>query len=264
MGKTGGYSKKTSVTGTQKKLTKKFAKELGIGDKYRRKSEREFERQLRGIPGVENFLNKSKNPYQDIQELFGRGGKAYQTEDYAKSIQQGQELLRPILEGQRKAALGEFDKSTIGNLQSQYGTHGKGSAFNQALAASRANLEEQLFQRSQELGLGMGHNIAQGNIQQRQFNQQQQYGALQDIVGMQQQAGSINAGLRQNAANQLSSAGVIGGQTALSKDQYVFAPKATGVAAQIGIGAAEGFGKGLGMAATGGASAAPAAAAAAA
>jgi len=215
MGKTGGHKKKSSKTGTQKKTLKLSAKEHRAAKTTREAARKEQEYLM--SPEAHKFLE---------QFTTGEGQK--------KSIMNAQELLRPILEGQRNEALQQFDRDTLPQLQGAYGRGNRGSsAFNQALSASRMDLANQLFNKNAELSLNYGSQLAQN----------------------QQQAGQQLFQNRQNAANFGSQAGLSQGNLNATTDQSIYMPKSTPVALQLAqAGIKQGVKSGV-AAATGGASA---------
>lgn len=230
MGSSGGSSKKNVLTGTDKKLKKGLYHEFTRGEKSRVASEKSFLKELGpdAFSKLQKFMNHSKDPYADIQKMFGVGGEAYGQQDFANDIRQGQELARPILEGEQQKAIAQYEQEGIPQIKNALGRGSRGSsALNQALASSRQSLQESLFNRSQELGLGIGSEIAGRNQQQRQFNQGQQYDALSNILGFQGQAANQFYGLRQNAAQQLTGAGLGAGSAALNKESNAFVGKST-------------------------------------
>lgn len=252
MGSTGGVSKKTSVTGTQKKLIKGFKNEFKRGEKGRIASEKEFQKQLgpQGLKFLEKFIGKGNDPYEAITRLFGEKGTAYQTPDAASDLRQGQEIARGVLEPERQLALQQYEREGIPSIVNAFGRGTRGSsALNQALASSRTDLSNQLYAQQNQLGLNVGQNIAQGNAAERARQQGMQYGALSDILGYQNQAAQNYYGIKQNAAQQLSSAGLSSGAQALNKDQFAFVNKGTPVGAAIGLEATKGIAKGAGQAA---------------
>ncbi len=181
MGKTGGHKKRTSKTGSQKKILKQYEKEFKATAGTRARSQ--------------EFLDKF---------ITGEG--------QVEGIKNAQALLAPILQAQRQEQLSEFDKSTLPQLQAQYGGGGRSSAFNQALLATRANLEQQLFNRSQEYALNYGSQLAQN---------------------------------QQAAAQQGTQAGLFQGNTAVQTDRFAFAPRSTPVLTQLVTGAAGGASQGF-------------------
>ena len=187
MGKTGGHKKRTSKTGSQKKILKQYEKEFKATSGTRAKSQ--------------EFLDKF---------MTGEG--------QVEGIKNAQGLLNPILQAQRQEALSEFDKSTLPQLQAQYGGGGRSSAFNQALLATRANLEQQLFNRSNEFALNYGSQLAQN---------------------------------QQAAAQQGTQAGLFQGNTAIGTDRFAFAPRSTPVVSQLITGGAQGASQGFAASGTG-------------
>lgn len=229
MGKTGGHKKKGAQTGSQKKTVKR----------YEREHKETAGARKQGVEEQQRLLGPEGLKY--LEQFTGTEG----AKNYANALQESQRVLNPILEGQRQEAMTNFDRTTRANLFGQYaqGTGGS-SAYNQALAAARADLHQGLFNRQQEMSLNMANQ-----------QQNQAYNAANSIYG-----------IRQNTAANLAQAGLQQGNTALATDRFVYAPKSTPILGQIAVGAAGGAAQGAttSMMAPSAGAAAPAAGAAAA
>jgi hypothetical protein len=210
MGKVGGYKKRDAKTGSQKKLLKMNEKEA---KKFAGAREQ-------GVKAYQEMLGPEGLKY--LQQFTGPQG----AQNYGNALRESQDVLRPILDAQRKEALGQFNQTNQGNIYGQYGAgSGKNSAYNQALASARTQLEQSLFNRSNEMGLNMA-------------NQQQQNSLA---------AANSLYGFQQNAAANLSGAGLQQGNTAINTERNLYTPKSTPIATQITLAGVENVAKNLGQ-----------------
>lgn len=210
MGKVGGYKKRDSKTGSQKKLLRMNEKEAKRFAPYREQGAKAYSEML-GPEGLK-FLQQFTGPEA--------------AKHYGNSLRESQDVLRPILEAQRKEALGQFDRENQADIFGRYGAgSGKNSAYNQALASARTQLEQSLFNRSNEMGLNMAN--------------QQQQNALS--------AANSLYGFQQNAAANLSNAGLPQGNVAIGTDRNMYTPRSTPIATQIALAGVENVAKNLGQ-----------------
>jgi hypothetical protein len=254
MGSSGGHTKKTAITGTQKKTIREGYKMLRKGEPYREKAMDKFSKMLdeNGLKYIKRYISESKDPYKDIQKMFGPKGTAYEKPDYAKDLQKGQKIAEGVMAPERAKAMQAFEQQGVPQIYETFGRGTRGSsALNQALTQARTSLEGDLYNRSQQLGLDIGQNIAGMNSTERARQQGLQYGALSDILGQQRGAASELYGQRQNAASQLFSAGIPGAQINLAKDQYAFAPKSTPFIQSLALAGIEAAGNSAGKSAGG-------------
>jgi hypothetical protein len=210
MGKVGGYKKRDAKTGSQKKLLRMYEKE---GKKFAGAREQ-------GVQEYQKMLGPEGLKY--LEQFTGPQG----AQNYGNALKASQDVLRPILEGQRKEALGQFDRENQANIYGQYGAgSGKNSAYNQALASARTSLEQSLFNRSNEMGLNMAN--------------QQQSNSLA--------AANSLYGFQQNAAANLSGAGLQQGNTAIGTERNLYTPRSTPVVTQVALAGVENVAKNLGQ-----------------
>jgi hypothetical protein len=157
MGKSGGYKKKSALTGTEKKTSKLAAKESKAAAPYRQQGNEILSKIASGQDYLSDMLQKQNAP----------GGQPDQ--NY-------QRFYEPI----RQESQRQFQQNVLPDVMHQFGRSDSskgGSALNQALASAATNLQSNLNaqlaqygQQQQQLQYNAAQNLTQAGMPQAQLS----------------------------------------------------------------------------------------------